>query len=347
MGEILDNIVNCSISIESPVEDGASFGTILLAGDAPLKGGEGMEDVGMYSSLQEVFDAGWDGESEMYLAARAAFIQEPKPECIYIAVRKKDGQGTEGITGTVRRALETPGWYGLALVGAESGDYGEVAELVETTEKIFAFSTQEPGVPMVNRNYMRTFGIYSEKNRHAHIAWMAKAFSFDPGSETWAFKGLAGVEPSAPGPAVVRELKSMNLGYYVTCAGKDITQGGKTLGGEWIDVIRFRDWLKNRMQVRIYRLFVKNPKIPYTDAGITLVENQMDAVLKEGQKAGGIADTEYDADENPVYGYTVTVPRAASLTAEQRAKRILPGCRFTARLSGAIHAVELKGNLVF
>lgn len=32
-------------------------------------------------------------------------------------------------------------------------------------------------------------------------------------------------------------------------ASKNITQGGKTGGGEWIDVIRFRDWLQNDMEV--------------------------------------------------------------------------------------------------
>ena len=46
--------------------------------------------------------------------------------------------------------------------------------------------------------------------------------------------------------------------------------GGKTGGGEWIDVIRFRDWLQNDMQVRVVNLLIVNPKIPYTDNGIGL-----------------------------------------------------------------------------
>ena len=73
----------------------------------------------------------------------------------------------------------------------------------------------------------------------------------------------------------------------------------------------------------------------------------MDATLKDGQDIGGIAPTEYDADDNPIYGYTVTVPRASDLTEAERKSRKLTGCRWSARLAGAIHAVEISGNLTF
>ena len=84
----------------------------------------------------------------------------------------------------------------------------------------------------------------------------------------------------------MRLLEEENLNYYVPCAGRDITRDGKMIGGEWVDIIRFRDWLKNQMQIRIYELFVKHPKIPYTDAGIVLVQNQMEAVLAEVEAFG-------------------------------------------------------------
>lgn len=346
MSEILDNIVNCDISIEAPMEDGASFNTILIIGREPPARGEHFKDVDIYASLPEVAGAGWDEGTEVYKCAQAVFRQEPRPQLIYIAVRKKAGDAAENIAETVKRVLGISGWYGLALADAQEGDLGEAARLVEDAEKIFAFCTQEKENPLAGKGYMRTFGIYSE-NKYAHAAWMAKAFSFDPGSETWAYKSLSGVEPSSLSSRDMRSLEEAGLNYYVACAGRNITRDGKTAGGEWIDVIRFRDWLKNQMQVKIYGLFVKNPKIPYTDAGITLVENQMEAVLVSGQRAGGIADTEYDEEDSPVPGYTVAVPRATSISSAQRAKRILSGCQFTARLSGAIHVVELTGNLTF
>lgn len=377
MSEILDRIVNCDISIEKPVMDSASFGTVLIIGDAPPDGGKDLRPIDKYASLTEVTDAGWKEGSEIYKAARAAFLQEHKPELIYIAVRQKSAEdddkedipeeeaeaqtkrtaiaiGTEGelekFSDTVRRVLGMPGWYGLALAGADTVDYDEVAYIIESAEKLFAFSVQakELPLPLSRTDYLRTAVIYSESaDEYAHVAWLTECFSYAPGSETWAYKMLSGVKATELTTREMGRFDEANVNYYISCANKDITLQGKVVGGEWIDVIRFRDWLKNEMQIKIFSLFVKYPKIPYLDSGITLVENQMRAALQNGQEAGGIAMTEFDENEEPVEGFTVTVPKAASLSSAERASRKLRNCRYTARLAGAIHMVEIQGNLVF
>ena len=119
------------------------------------------------------------------------------------------------------------------------------------------------------------------------------------------------------------------------------------LSGEWIDVIRFRDWLKAEMQTNVFNALKTNRKVPFTDGGIGLIEGQMEATLSKGQTVGGIAPTEYDSDDNEIPGYTVTVPLASDLTEAERKSRKLTGCRYTARLAGAIHIVEIHGNLTF
>ncbi len=374
MSEILDRIVSCDISIEKPVMDSASFGTILIIGDAPPDGGKDLRLVDKYASLAEVTDAGWKEGTKIYKAARAAFLQEHKPELIYIAVRQEkviEGDGKEDVTeedtedqteeipaetvlekfsDTVNRVLGIPGWYGLALAGADYTDYDEVAYIIESTEKLFVFSVQSKEIPLKlsRTDYLRTVAIYSNSaDEYAHVAWLAECFSYAPGSETWAYKTLAGVTVAELTTREMSRLDEENINYYVNCANKNITLQGKVIGGEWIDVIRFRDWLKNEMQIRIFELLVKYPKIPYLDDGITLVENQMRATLQDGQEAGGIAVTEFDENEEPVEGFTVTVPKAASLSSAQRATRKLRNCRYTARLAGAIHIVEIQGNLTF
>lgn len=376
MSEILDRIVNCDISIEKPVMESASFGTILIIGDAPPDGGKDLKPVDKYASLAEVTDAGWKEGTEIYKAARAAFLQEHKPELIYIAVRQEraaegdngedvkeedteaktketsagTGIGLEKFSDTVKRVLAMSGWYGLALAGADTADYDEVAYIIESAEKLFVFSVQskELPIPLSRTDYLRTAVIYSDSaDEYAHVAWLTECFSYAAGSETWAYKTLSGVSASELTTREMGRFDEANVNYYVTCANKDITLQGKVIGDEWIDVIRFRDWLKNEMQLRIFALFVKYPKIPYLDAGITLVENQMRATLQDGQEAGGIAVTEFDENEEPVEGFTVTVPKAASLSSAQRATRKLRNCRYSARLAGAIHIVEIQGNLVF
>jgi hypothetical protein len=73
----------------------------------------------------------------------------------------------------------------------------------------------------------------------------------------------------------------------------------------------------------------------------------MEETLLRGQSIGGIADTEYDDDDNAIPGYTVTVPKASDLTEAERKSRKLTGCKYVARLAGAIHAVEIEGYLEF
>lgn len=128
---------------------------------------------------------------------------------------------------------------------------------------------------------------------------------------------------------------------------KEMEERSMTLAGEWIDVIRFRDWLKNELQIRTFNALKTNRKVPFTDGGIGLIEGVMDSTLKDGQDIGGIAPTEYDDDDNPIYGYSVTVPKASDLTEAERKSRKLTGCKWSARLAGAIHAVEISGNLTF
>lgn len=73
----------------------------------------------------------------------------------------------------------------------------------------------------------------------------------------------------------------------------------------------------------------------------------MKASLDRGQRVGGIAEDEYDEEENLIPGYTTTVPRSASLTASEKASRKLTGCSFMARLAGAIHQVAVTGTLTY
>ena len=123
--------------------------------------------------------------------------------------------------------------------------------------------------------------------------------------------------------------------------------GGKVLGGEWADIIRFRDWLKSDMQARLTNVFVNNAKVPFTDAGIALVHSAIRESLTEGQNRGGVAPDEYDVDGTLIPGYETSVPSAASIPASMKASRKLFGPSFRARLNGAIHFTEITGSMTY
>ena len=268
---------------------------------------------------------------------------------------------------TISRALETSGWYVLCTAGVDPALYEDIAAYIETQEKMFCyteldfFGAGEDGEdkPSVGNVYYRSFGIFGketsgqsvegipEANLYLNVAWVAKWLNYESGSETAAFKTLSTVYPSALTSTEMKSLADNSLNYFITVGNKNISMNGKVLAGEWADVIRFRDWLKNDMQVRVVNLFVTRPKVPYTDPGIGLVQNQMIASLKAGQDAGGIAPEEFDEDGNSIPGFTTSVPLASSLTASEKASRTLRNCKFSARLAGAIHFAELTGSLTY
>ena len=370
MSKNYDQIATVDIDIATPIVDDTSFDNLLIMGPAP-KGEHTAPDVGVYSSLTEVESAGFvstgDSADPVGVAARVAFAQSPAPKQIFIAVQKTgDEDELESPTDTIARALETSGWYVLCTAGVDPALYEDIAAYIETQEKMFCYTEMaffETGgsgkKPSVGNTYFRTMGIYGREstsqeddnvpdaNWYMNVAWVAKWLNYESGSETAAFKVLASVYPSNLTSTEMKALADASLNYFITVGNKNISMNGKVIGGEWADVIRFRDWLKNDMQVRVVNLFVTRPKIPYTDNGIGLVQNQMLASLKAGQDVGGIAEEEFDEDGNSIPGYTTSVPLAASLSASERASRRLTKCTFKARLAGAIHFAELSGSLTY
>lgn len=366
----LDDIVKCNIDISNPASDDATFDSILLVVPGPVATGtKTMSKTTAISQADELLDYGFSTEDVGYKAATAAFSQNPAPNELYVCIRLEAAAGDgndattdyEPIATTLARANSEAQFYGIHLTSfKDAADVTAAIAWAEANEKIFGFEyTDIASCPVTNFSYYRSFGMFSgladgyasddqpAENEFAALALMAKCFGYDPGSETWHLKSLATIVPSALSTDQKKALEEKNINTFRRYAGDNVSFGGYMLSGEWIDVIRFRDWLKNDMQVGVFNALKVNRKVPYTDSGIGLIEGAMEASLSKGQAIGGIAETEYDADDNATPGYTVTVPRSADLTEVERKSRKLTGCKYTARLAGAVHAVEIDGYLTF
>lgn len=344
MANNIDGIVKCTIDLNSPAVSEESYSGLLLIGPGPKSGK--IEEVKTYKDLSNLENDGYTTGDPIYLAAKTAFKQSPKPDKVYVAAIKDGEEPTE----TVRRALNTDGWYFILPAGVEHAKYNALAVYTETTEKLLGITLAHgEESPIIQAEIMRTHvwrlaeNQTSEYDPYLHVAICARVAGYTPGAETWAFKSLNLITAGSFGEVDTLESKSEN--YYVCIAKKNVTQGGKVLGGEWIDTIRFRDWLKNKIQTNCYNVFIQNTKVPYTDAGIGLLQNALIAALKEGQANGGIATDSYDDDGNKIPGYVTTAPLASSLSAAQKRSRVLPNMKWSAYLSGAVHCVEISGTL--
>ncbi len=370
----LDDIVKCDIDLSDPVSNEQSFGSLCLIVPPPADASaKGLKKATLIYKASELLDYGFTVEDVAYRAAQVACSQNPAPTELYMCVRgtvepEKPSDGSdpgeptdEAITNTLIRAQSECGAYGYHLSEyKKASDLVEAIKWAESETVVLGFEyTDIENFPVQNTSYYRTFGIFSgkadgyeadkqpEENEFACLAWMAKCFGYQPGSETWAFKTLATIVPSVLSADNKKELEKNNISSFLRYSGKNVTIGGKVLSGEWIDVIRFRDWLKSEIQTNVFNAIQANTKTPYTDGGIGMIEGALEETLSKGQDVGGIAETEYDEEDNEIPGYTVIVPLAASLTEAERKSRKLPGVKWSARLAGAIHVVEIGGNLTF
>ena len=383
MSSNLERICIVDIAIASPISNDANFDNCLIIGPAPAAPKGDIPKVGVFNALEELTELGFvavgANADPIGVAARVAFSQSPRPHEVYVtcvpaaapvvAAEGEEEAGTEpvvpaavSVADVLTEALDTNGWYCICPVGLTKEQVKEVIEWTETQNKLCGYIDDDPDNPIVQAGiYMRSYPVYPKvtpdqadadvplENKYGMaIAMAAKAMNYHAGSETWALKPLAAVTPSKLNSTAIKKMQAANFNYVLTVASKNITQGGKTNSGEWIDIVRFRDWLQNDMQVRVVNLLVTyKGKVPYTDGGIALVQNQMIASLTDGQRYGGISPTEYDEDGNEIPGFVTHVPLAANLTATQKASRKLEDVSFEARLAGAIHMVTIKGTLTY
>jgi len=167
------------------------------------------------------------------------------------------------------------------------------------------------------------------------MAMMGEAFPYDPGSQTWAFKELAGISTVVLTTGQEANAKSKNVNIYQLIAGQNIVLDGRVIGGEYIDIIRGTDWLTSELQTAVYSQLLNNRKVPHTDPGITLVENAVRGVLRTAANRG-LLDPE---------SIVVTVPKVSDTLAANRAARALRDVQFTARYQGAIQKVLINGTI--
>lgn len=255
---------------------------------------------------------------------------------------------------------EDSAWYGLVMTERTKQVQLDAAEWTEANDRLFITATNEADVlnPAIttdlisvlkNTRYFRTAALYhtNAATEYPDAAWAGRVFTIRPGGETWALKQLASITPSnltgTQRQTIINKGGNTFEFYQSQIA---LTNPGKVAAGEWIDVIRFRDWLKDTIQVNMVQMMINRDKVPYTDQGIQLCVNNLRKSLQEGQNVGGIAPDELDANGVTVPGFVITFPRSVELAPSIKASRVLQ-LGFTARLAGAIHVVDITGALAY
>jgi hypothetical protein len=237
-------------------------------------------------------------------------------------------------------------WYGLSLDSCSEAEVKAAAAWVESNGKLFiahsadhdiaSSSTTDLASDLKASAYGRTAVAYNSKSTlsYAGCAWLGAVLPLTPGSETWAYKELRGQTVDVLTDTKEGQVYGKNANTYLEVAGLKVTQKGKVAGGEFIDVVRFLDWVRVTMQLDIFALIANSRKVPFTDLGADKLRNVVQGVLTRGVKVGG-----FTGDPAP----EVFVPKVADVPVADRAARNFPDIEWTATLAGAIHTVTVSG----
>jgi len=239
-------------------------------------------------------------------------------------------------------------WYGLILCDRSQLQVQEAAAFIETQRKIFFTqtndvatydpnSTTDLAAVLFGKKYNRTAVIYNATlNDFADAAWMGKFFPYTAGSANYAWKTLTGITADNLTNNQAINIKAKKANIYVTIGGVDVTELGTMASGEWIDIITGIDALQADMEEKLFGLLVSVLKVPYTDEGIAMDENQVRAALQASEDDGFLA-------KDPKF--QVFSPKAVDVDPQDRKDRVLNGITFTARAAGAINGGDIFGTV--
>lgn len=256
-------------------------------------------------------------------------------------------------------------WYAMSAVkkyrdvtAAEN-----MVTAIESRRKMFVIATNDVNTLVSgststisyyakNLNYKRSAFIYHDNaTLYPDMSWMGQQLPKSVGSTNWSYKKLAGVADGASVEITAVDLTEaqknaalgVNCNLYSSLLSANFTYFGTMAGGknvdkegEFIDIIRNIDFLQARCEEGLLSLLLEKEIIPFTNAGISIVDNRLQSRLDTYGVKQGIL----------VAGSVLTsFPKRSEVSQANRDDRLLPDGTFTAELAGAINTIIVRGTV--
>jgi len=139
-------------------------------------------------------------------------------------------------------------------------------------------------------------------------------------------------------------LTEKNASFTEDVGGLGITRRGTVSGGAtfFVDIIRDRDYAVARLTENLQNLIIRKKKIIYTDAGISLIYNNVSSTLDRMVSKG--TEANILQEDNP---YVINFPQRANIAFGVVASRVFSG-EVTLYLAGAIQIIaNINGSLTY
>ena len=248
---------------------------------------------------------------------------------------------------------EDNSFYGLAIESRNQTQIERAAAWAEANKRLFIGQSSDAGVKSASSDIDVASSLKSKSYRHASVlyhstdsekadfAWLSKTLAADPDNQTtiWAYKILAGITKGSLTSTERDAVLAKNANLYGDFYGNGATFGGRAADGTPLDVVVTLDWTQSRISEDLAQLQSnlanRNTKIPFTDIGITQVEDTVRAVLLRGEAVG-----HFTADST-----SVTSPKASEVSTADKNDRKLT-MSFLAEAAGAIEKFTVNGAVV-
>lgn len=287
-----------------------------------------------YSSLTALVAAGYTADSKVYKAAQLMFMQEHSPAEIAVCSTTGTANAWLGVESNVSKD-----WRQLVVVnsGEAETDVAGIMALIEAQTvypKIyFAGLDYDDATELTVEGIERTVLVYYTATEEIPVpvaALVGEIGGLTVGSYTinnLVVKGIPGLELSQQDIETLHEKGGIT---YVLSAGDVVLSEGISAGGVFVDQTDGNDYIKQQLEYKTQKVFNNNLKVPYTNAGIALLESAAIDVMTDA------------VNKTIVESFTVAYALREETTEADRAARRYIGGNIIYTMAGAIHTIEIN-----
>jgi hypothetical protein len=237
-------------------------------------------------------------------------------------------------------------WYCLICSSHLQADVVALNSAVTGLKKIYgtsladitaiATTTTDTAAVLSALSAGRTFGVYlpTADAQYPEAAWVGAQLPYTPGSNDWDFKQAVNVTVGNISDTARVNLRTKKCNMYTTLGGVTVFQDGNMFDGSPIDQVIGQDWLYANLQQNIFFRLINSLKIPMTNPGLVVIENEIRSTLSQAQ-ANGLIDS----------GWSVITPDVLSIPVNMRALRTAGVFQFNCRLAGSVRIANIVGYL--
>lgn len=301
-----------------------------------------MDTYDEYSKLSELAEVGsgktlYPEDSEVYAAASKLFAQDEPPKKIAVISQA-------AFSAQAMDTFKIKGWRQLVLVGNHT-NATKIAEYVEGSTTLMLFvgvGTEEELNTLYSsvKGFDRTFIVYHTTDVNAVAAVVGATSGRMAGSFTYKNMRIKGIEPDDLSSTTIERIHSKGAIAIVEKVGDVVTSEGKVASGQYADIVDSKDYVIQNIEYKTQKVFNMNPKVPYTNKGIAMLEAATLESLKTAYNNGMIADKD---DGTPDFSTHFALRSETSEV--DRAMRHYPYGTFTFALAGAIHDCIINGTI--